>query len=310
MRLIDNSPPEEKSGKQRQLEDLGGKAIHAADAAVSVAPEDISAIRVKVDALRVVSNLREARDLAPKIKTTEAQPETAYVLAALDLAEPGPQWKVVIERLRSAAVGEGNLGRAQALLVYALGKSGDAASAKHEFDRLAGLLRPHPLIGPLRTFVGSLQQAAVATTTDAGPQPVDVNNLPNNNPPTNGGGGGGGGDPRSLLSQADGAKNRGDWERAKGLYGQVLKASPNDSEALAGLGDVSRGQRDYANAQTYYKQALAVNGSFIPALVGLGDTLWDQGDKAGAKKTYKEIVDRFPEQAYPAHVKQRAEEAE
>jgi tetratricopeptide (TPR) repeat protein len=309
LRLNEGALPEEKSAKQRQLEDLGGKAIHAADAAVGAAPDDLGAIRVKVDALRVVSNLREARDLAPKIKTIEAQPETAYVLAALDLAEPGPQWKVVIERLRSAAVGEGNLGRAQALLVYALGKSGDAAGAKRELDRLSSLLRPHPLIGSLRSFVGKLQQQAPDAADDAGAPTIDVGRLPSTSG-AGGGGGGGGGDPRTLLAQADRAKNRAEWEKAKNLYGEVLKTSPNDSEALAGLGDVSRGQHDFANAQTYYKQALSANGSFIPALVGLADTYWDQGNVTQAKKTYKEIVDRFPEQAYPAHVKQRAEAEE
>ena len=46
------------------------------------------------------------------------------MLAALDLAEPEPLWPMVIERLRLAAAGEGNAGRARAALVYALAQIG------------------------------------------------------------------------------------------------------------------------------------------------------------------------------------------
>jgi hypothetical protein len=45
----------------------------------------------------------------------------------------------------------------------------------------------------------------------------------------------------------------------------------------------------------------------MPALVGLADVEWDSGDKASATKMYKDIVDRYPEGAYPGRVKQRVE---
>src|SRR5262249_25267211 len=69
MRLNDNLAAEDKTLKQRQLEDLGGKAMHAADDAHTATPDDLAVIRVRIDALRIVGNLREARDLAPKIRT-------------------------------------------------------------------------------------------------------------------------------------------------------------------------------------------------------------------------------------------------
>jgi Tfp pilus assembly protein PilF len=70
---------------------------------------------------------------------------------------------------------------------------------------------------------------------------------------------------------------------------------------------VARAQGDTAGAQSLYKRALGVNPSYLPALIGLADVQWDGGDKAGAQKAYRDIVDRFPEPAYPARVKQRAD---
>jgi hypothetical protein len=130
-------------------------------------------IRYRIDALRLSGDAAGARNLiksaAGGLGVASTQPESAVVLAGLDLAEDKPDWRTVIERLRAAAGSEQNLGRARALLVYALARSGAAADAKAELDRLAALPRPHPLVAPLRALVeGSGGKAA-----------VDVSALPN-----------------------------------------------------------------------------------------------------------------------------------
>ena len=114
--------------------------------------------------------------------------------------------------------------------------------------------------------------------------------------------------PARSISKPDAARTRGDYGKAKELYGRVLAANPNDSEALAGLGDCLYAQRDLENAKTYYRRAIDANSTYTPALIGLADTLWDSGDHAAAQKMYKDMVDRLPESIIPARVKSRSGE--
>ncbi len=288
-----------------EFSDLSVKSSGAADAALAAAPDDPAAVRSKIDGLRIAGDLAQARALVGKMTSSSiaSQPETEYVLAALDLAESPTPTQQVIDRLRDAAGSEGNLGRSRALLVYALARTGDANAARGELQKLLGLTRQHSLQSELRAFVDHATQAQ----GDAGPMVavVDVNTLPMGG----GGGGGGGADPRSLNQQADAARTRGDYLKAKELYGKVLASTPNDSEALAGLGDCSYAQRDLDNAKTYYRRALDANNTYTPALIGLADTLWDTGDHPGARKMYKDIMDKLPDSMIPARVKDRAKDA-
>ncbi len=298
---------EAQTRARKELDELSVKSSAAADAALFATPDDATAVRSKIDALRIAGDLAQARALVAKMTTSSiaAQPQTEYVLAALDLAEPAAPTAQVIDRLRDAAGSEGSLGRARAALVYALARMGDAAGARRELEKLLSLPRQHPLQSELRAFVDHATQAVAG---DAGVvASVDVNALPG------GGTGGqnpsfGAADPRSLNQQADAARTRGDYAKAKELYGRVLVSSPSDSEALAGLGDCSYAQRDLDNAKTYYRRALDANNTYTPALIGLADTLWDTGDHPGAQKMYKDIVDRLPEAMVPARVKNRAGE--
>ncbi|CAN5625120.1 hypothetical protein BH09MYX1_BH09MYX1_32840 [soil metagenome] len=288
---------------KKDRDDLANKARSAAEAAVALSPEDPATLRAKIDALRIAGDITGARSLVSKINAIASQPETSYVLAALDLSEPAPPNAQLLARLREAADAERGLGRARTALVFALARSGDSAAARKEIERLLTLPRPYPLLQPLREYV----DRAPAPVGDAGPVAVvDVGNLPQTNPAGTGGGVSSS-DPRVLLAQAETAKGKGDFEKAKGLYGKVIEGNPTDSEALAGLGQIAYTQHDLANAQTYFRRAVAANGSYVPALVGLGDAQWDSGDHPGAQKTYKDIVDRFPDAAYPGYVKQRTE---
>jgi len=286
----------------------------AADDAVAAAPEDPAALRAKVDALRLVGEREAARSYVPKITAQASQPETAYVLAALDLAETDPLWTTVIDRLRLAAAGEGNAGRARAALVYALAKSGDTVGAKAELAKLDALTRPYPLLPQLHAFVDrSPVRPALDGGVAANVPHIDVSALPTQAPPPAAGAGGTEAPPEAPATggkqAAAQAIKKGDWSRARQIYEALVSRNPSDSEALAGLGDVERAQGNSAGAISAYRRALAVNPSYLPALLGVADTEWASGDRGGAQRAYKDIEERFPEGTYPAYVKQRAEPA-
>ncbi len=315
LRVLASDAADDQRTTKAQLAELGARAKRAADDASAAAPDDPSAILMKIEALRITGDGVAARALVSKVIQNASQPGTAYALAALDLAEPEPLWPMVIERLHLASAGEGDAGRARAALVYALARSGDASGARAELEKLAGLARPYPVVGALRAFVAKAPEAK-----DAGaPRPtVDVSALPRATAHAAGGGGGGGGggaaysgsnDPRFLLAQAESAKGAHDYDRARALYSSALAQNASDSEALAGIGDVEHATHNLPGAAAYYKRALSVNPVYLPALVGLGDVEWESGDKDEAQKSYRDIADRFPEGTYPGRVKQRANDS-
>jgi predicted Zn finger-like uncharacterized protein len=319
LKILPADAADDRKAIKSQLDDLSARARKAADEATTVAPDAQGAALAKIDALRLSGDSTGARTLVSKIAQNGSQPETAYVLAALDLGEPQPVWPMVIERLRIAAAGEGDAGRARAALVYALAQSGDATGARAELEKLGALARPSPLVGALRAFIGVAGSGATnekdgGVSAPRGPQggasstaTVDVSALPHAS--SRGGGGGNPNDPRLLLQQAESAKEARDWDRARALYSSALAQNAADSEALAGLGDCDHGTRDFAGAASYYHRALAVNPVYLPALIGLADVEWETGDRDEAQKTYHDITDRFPEGTYPARVKQRANDS-
>lgn len=305
-----------------ELSTVAGSAADAAlAAAATAAPEgDATALRAKVDALRIAGDRDAARALVEKLPTSaSATTETAYVLAALDLAEAEPLWSTVIERLRTASSAESGPGRARAALVYGLARSGDVAGARAELDRLASMSRQHPLFPLLRVYVERAAAGADAgagrsdvddggTQVDAGArrdpkepkEPREPKDPKDVRPST---------DPRVLVRQGDAARAKGDYDRAVSSYEAALERNGSDTEALSGLAAVAYARRDLGGARAAYKRVLSVNPSYVPALVGVADVDWESGDRASAMKAYKEIVDRFPEGAYPARVRSRVEPA-
>lgn len=317
MRLLPADAAEEARMTKSQLDDRVERARKAADDALAAAPDDPAAVRAKIDALRLVGERDAARAYVAKVIAQASQPETAYVLAALDLAEPEPLWPTVIDRLRLAAAGEGNAGRARAALVYALAKSGDVAGAKAELAKLDAMTRPYPLLPNLHAFVDKTPaKASIDGGVAANASRVGGGAAPHGGQGAGaaaGGGGGGGageeslGDEPGAMGEASKAIKKGDWSRARRIYEALVARNPSDSEALSGIGDCARAQGDTAGAVAAYKRALAVNPSYLPALLGVADTEWASGDHAGAQRAYKDIVDRFPEGTYPSYVKTRAE---
>jgi predicted Zn finger-like uncharacterized protein len=316
VRLLPADAGDEMRATKAQLEERVARARRAADEALSVAPDDAAAVRAKIDALRLAGGQDAARAFVGKVIAQASQPETAYVLAALDLAEPEPLWTTVIERLRLAAAGEGNAGRARAALVYALAKSGDVLAAKAELVRIDALTRPHPLMPNLHALVDKALSrpaldagAAAAAVARAEPAATGQGGTQGAASPATGGGESVPSESRGGMQAAGAALKKGDFGRARQIYEAIVSRSPSDSEALAGLGDVARLQGDSAGAVAAYKRAIAVNPSYLPALLGLADTEWANGSRATAAHAYGDIVDRFPEGSYPSYVKQRTEGA-
>lgn len=287
------------------LTEHAATARKAADDALAVAPDDPAALRAKIDAARISGDRDGARALVGKITSAQRSldPETAYVLAALDLAETEPLWSTVVERLKVASSSETGPGRARAALVFALARSGDAAGAKAEVERLVAMPKAHPLLPLLRAFADHTKPAAL----DAGAPDAAVADAGKGRGHGAAAAGGGGGDGRDLVIQGEKARAKGDYEKARSLFTAAVDKNPNDSEALAGLAAIAYAQRDLAGARTAYKRVLAINPNYLPAIIGLADVEWDSGDKATSAKMYKDIVDRYPEGAYPGRVKQRAE---
>jgi predicted Zn finger-like uncharacterized protein len=313
LRILSSDATDDARMTRAQLDDKLARVRKASDEALAAAPNDPPAFREKIDALRLNGDRDAARTLVSKIAAQASQPETAYVLAALDLSEPEPLWATVIDRLRNAAVGEGSAGRARAALVYALARSGDLSGAKSELAKLDGQLRPYPLLPNLHALVEKSFPRAVADAGAPHMASVDVSALPQQAAPATGvGGGAAAADPNAVdvsggMGAASTAIKKGDWNRARQIYEGLVARNPNDSEALSGLGDVARAQGQLSGAIAEYKRALAVNPSYLPALLGVADTEWASGDHASALRGYKDISDRFPEGTYPAYVKTRGE---
>jgi tetratricopeptide (TPR) repeat protein len=326
LRLLPSEASDEARATKLQLDEAAARARRAADEALAVAPpDDPAALRARIDALRLAGDKDAARASVSRVVTLASQPETAYVLAALDLAEPDPLWTTVIDRLRTAAAGEGGAGRARAALVYALARSGDTSAARVELAKLDAASRPYPILPALHAFVDKAP-SKVAAAPSATPR-VDVSALPSSQRPTPGtapaaaggaaapvaarGGGSGdeasGGETTGGMQAASQAIKRGDWGRARQIYEALVARDPGDSEALAGIGDVDRAQGNMSGAISAYKRALAVNPSYMPALLGVADTQWASGNRAEATRGYKDIANRFPEGTYPSYVKTRAE---
>lgn len=193
LKLLPESAQDAQLVAKRELADAAARAKSAADRASEAAPDDLAVTRVKIDALRLLDDRAVAKALTPRLSTSASSPESAYVLAALEMSEPQPSWKPIIERLLLAATAETSPGRVRAALVYALAKSGDLVAAKTEFERLVSSPRPYALIPELRAMLSEaapspdkVAGAATAEATKAQPSATvapsstvtDINALP------------------------------------------------------------------------------------------------------------------------------------
>ena len=292
LRLLEPTDEQLVKATHRQLGARVGRAEEAVDKAVAAAPGDLAVLRAQVDVLRLAGKLGDARNKIAPIAEKASEPENAYVLAALDLAEPTPVWAPIIDRLRTAAAAERNLGRARAALVYALVRDGQLSAAKSELDKAGD--KGFPLRDDLSAFLaryeavedaGADAKAEVATV-DPASLPVLDTSAPVGEEPV------GSNDFRAQLKQASAAIKSNDLDRAEQLYNAVLAKHPGNTEALAGLGDVARLKRDPDKAEKMYDKVLEQNPSYLPALVARADQKWDSGDKKGAITLYRRVLEQ------------------
>jgi tetratricopeptide (TPR) repeat protein len=317
LRLLPPEATDEARVARAELAEHAAAAQRAAQDAFSARADDPQVLRARIDALRVSGDVDAARSYVVAVFGQASQPETAYVLAALEMAQPAPPWPSIIDRLRFAAAGEWSTGRARAALVYALARSGDAAGARAEMAKLDALARPYPCLAQLRAMLGApgvdagvAQPApadAGAADAGAGAQaargsgqaaPWVSSGEPGDNPAS------------GALAAASEALAGRDYARAEQIYQAILTSEPRDSQALGGLGDIARARGDSQGAIAAYRRAIAVNPSYLPSLLGLADTQWAHGDHAAAVSGYRNIEDHFPEGTYPAYVRQRASGAQ
>ncbi len=300
LRLLDPTSTELVAATHRELGRRVGKARQAADRAFAAAPEDPTVIRARVDSMRLSGESDKAREWIAPVSSNASQPENAFVLAALDLSDPAPVWASVIDRLRTAAAGEREPGRARAALIYALARAERVAEARAELAKLEAQPRPHALLDELRGFlsrfpVTAAEGAAATAASAAALAVVDVSKLPKLDTtvaaeekpsagiPT---------DFRAALSQAASASRAGDFARAETLYNAALANQPGNVEALSGLGDIARRRGDAVRAAQLYDQVLAQNPSYLPAMIASADQKWASGNRTGALLLYRRIVDQ------------------
>ncbi len=262
--------------------------------AFALAPEAPDVVRARIDTLRILGELTAARALVEKLPSRE--PETAFSLAALDVAQAaqgGTLPSSVVDRLTTAATGEGELGRARALLVSVLISLDRVGDARNELDRLSTLRANHPAIELLRRALNGKDAGPTARADAALPDAASVA-VSDASVPLVG-----------SSREASRAMAKRDFGQARSIYEALVSKSPGDPEALTGLANVKRATGDSAGAIGDYKRALSANGSYLPAMIALADTYWASGQQGEAMRIYREIVDRFPESAYPAHIAKR-----
>jgi predicted Zn finger-like uncharacterized protein len=270
------------------------EASAAALKAFALAPTAPDVVRARIDALRIAGELSAARALVERAPPRE--PETAYSLAALDvaqLAHGGTLPSSAVERLTTAATGEGELGRARALLVSVLISLDRVSEARTELNRLSALRSSHPALDLLRSALNSKDAGPTAAADAAAPVASSVAVVDAALPVV------------GSAREASRAMAKRDFGQARTIYESLVAKSPGDPEALTGLANVKRATGDSAGAIGDYKRALAANGSYLPAMIALGDIYWASGQQGEAMRVYREIVDRFPESAYPAHIAKR-----
>src|SRR6185503_5426368 len=197
-----------------------------------------------------------------------SQPETAYVLGALDLAESSPTWTTAIDRLRTAAAAERGFGRARAALVYALATSGAADEARAELGKLEASGSTDALLGRLRAYVQRVAATAPsASAAGSAPPgrgvPIPASALPLAGPEAAPGSALRAGDFRKVLEDASRAKQSGDLATAEALYQTAQRQQPGNIEALAGLGDVARMRGNTGTAAGYYEAVLQQNPTYL-----------------------------------------------
>jgi predicted Zn finger-like uncharacterized protein len=278
------------------------KAKAAVTTAVQRAPTSIEVVRSQVDLLRLDGQLSQARTMVGALSAQASDPDNAYSLGALDLAEGPSGYPAAIDRLRVAARSEEGLGRARPLLIYALAQT-DPAAASAELDKLVTVAPGHRALPALRALV-DLAKAKLAPPEPEvvvkRPAPAPAAPAPAPAAPSSAAAPAAAPAPRPTNNPVDFQKNTlaraaelhrdGNLDAAEGLYQAVLQRSPGNIPALSGLGDISRQRRATATAAAYYDQILKQDRNHVPTLMARGDMYWESGNRILAVALYRRAL--------------------
>jgi predicted Zn finger-like uncharacterized protein len=288
----------EKKQLELSFQDRIAQVKASVSAAMMRSPNALDAVRAKVDSLRLANLVKDARALVGPIANGGSDPENAYTLGALDLAESDAGLPSALDRLRTAARTEEALGKARALLIYALAQSGDAAGASAELGKLQTIAPQHPALGALRSLVEVAQSKAAAApapapapaaASGAAPEPESPRAAAAS-PATPKAASPAGDDLKSLLNQAGSLHREGDLDGAEQMYQTVLGRSPKNIDALSGLGDIARQRHQTATAVAFYEQILKQNRNHVPTLMSRADMYWAAGNRILAVALYRRAL--------------------
>lgn len=319
LRLIDPKSTSELDAERAELDGRIARVKKAAEVAAAAKDSDPAVVRARIDALRLSGDITQARQLVSTIGASASDPETAYVLAALDMSEPSPVWTTIIDRLRTAVSTERGFGRAHAALVYALASSGAVDEARAELSKAESAGPSSRLSGRLKAFIqraggpspgasaapSAVPSGLASSASGAAPAGLRTAAATEEAPAPHGN------DFRKLLEDASAAKKSGDMARAEALYRAAQQQEPGNVEALAGLADIERARGDLAAALGHYEAVLQQNPTYLPALVAAADIKWQRGDRTGAIALYKRVVTQSdPGSPYGQKAAARIAEAE
>ncbi|MEM1033471.1 MAG: zinc-ribbon domain-containing protein, partial [Myxococcota bacterium] len=177
LRLVAEGTPHHAAVRQA----LARRVVRATEAArAAAAAEDGNAgpatLAALVDAARLAGDVSAARQRVAQID--RSSPDGARALAALDLTEEQPNYPTVLDRLRTAVLAERKLGRARAMLVYALVRAGRTDEAEGELQTLRRQSPGHPLAALLQHLVdgtappSEAEPSGLASATSAPNEPT------------------------------------------------------------------------------------------------------------------------------------------
>jgi Flp pilus assembly protein TadD len=315
----------EKKQLEQSFKERMARAKVAVAEAAKAGPTALEVVRAQVDALRLEGQVKQARALVHGLSAQASDPDNAYSLGALDLAEGESGYASAIDRLRVAARAEEALGKARPLLIYALAQSGDGAGASAELDKLATVAPNHRALPALRGLVElkkGATGAAPATVKAAASSPAPSSPAPSSPVASSPA-------PRSpepstpaprprqsvvddvqaSLTRASTLHRQGDLSGAEGIYDGIVKRFPNNVTALSGLGDIARQRGENNLAATYYDRILQLDSNHVPSVMARADLHWHAGNRVQAVALYRRALGQVgPSDAFGQRALRRIEE--
>lgn len=272
---------------QTQLSDAKAALAEASQFAAT----DPDVLRARVDLARLDGQVKEARTLVAGFSAQASDPENAFSLGALDLAEGPAGYASAADRLRVAARAEEAHGKARALLIQALIGNGDVPGGRAELDKLAALAPQHLALPNLRRLVEAAQarlaesevKADRTKAAAAAPRRAAVERRPTARDEEEGA-------DNSPIGRAGRLHRQGDLTAAERAYEAILQQSPNSIPALSGLGDIARQRQQTATAAAYYDRILEQDRNHLPSLMARGDIYWHGGNRMLAVSLYRRAL--------------------